>query len=259
MDVRRQPRVLNKGDLSVSVRRGARQRRSGRWATGLVALAASAGVLAVGVPSADAHPAAPFRSADSYRYAGYRSVSPMPSAAVTFTVPTLSCGPGNKTTAVEFGVTVLTGAAPAFASAIATCYGTQARYEGFVDVNGRSRGVTDAGPGDTMEARATVIGSRVQLRITDLTTHVHLQMDGKLAGANRGILAGVLGVKTGAVLLGVPNFHTVNFTNVSLGGKPLDPDTAVRISRTTPNARLQIQTSQPTANGSSFSARYVAS
>ena len=117
-----------------------------------------------------------------------------------------------------------------------------------MDVNGRSRGVTGAGPGDTMEARATVIGSRVQLRITDLTTHVHLQMDGKLAGANRGILAGVLGVKTGAVLLGVPNFHTVNFTNVSLGGKPLDPDTAVRISRTTPNARLQIQTSQPTAN-----------
>jgi hypothetical protein len=232
-----------------------------RCTTSLLAVAATAGVLAVGVPSANAAPASQgFKSVGSYRYAGYRSVAPAPSASVTFTVPTLSCEPGKKLSAVELGVTVLTGAAPAFASALVVCYGTQASYEGFLDVNGKTRGVSSLQAGDTVRATETLVGSKVTLRLDNLTTNTHSQLGGKLAGAARSLEVGVLGLKTGAAPpLGVPDFHSVNFTNVALGGKPLNPTTAVRNSRITPDGRKQISTSEPSANATSFSAQYVSS
>jgi hypothetical protein len=116
----------------------------------------------------------------------------------------------------------------------------------------------NAAPGDEMEASATVVGSRVQLGITNLTSNTHLKMGGTVAGAGS-FQVGVTGIKTGAVLLGVPNFHTVAFTRVSLADKPLTPGTAVRITRITPDSKVQIRTNPPSADGRGFSAAYVAS
>ena len=232
-----------------------RSRRFGRPAGCLVAV--TAGVLAISATSAWASPAAQqFKGEASYRYAGYRSSGPTTSASVRFTVPTLSCTDA-KMRSVEFGVSVQTGAAPAFGGVIATCDRSRASYEAFLDLGGQGRGVSGADAGDTIEASATVVGSKVAFRVTNLTQTGTAQMGGTFDV--RSVSVGITGIKTGAVLLGVPNFRTVNFTKVSLANRPLNPGTAVRITRITPDSKVQIRTNLPSADGRGFSAAYVAS
>ena len=71
-------------------------------------------------------------------------------------------------------------------------------------------------------------------RVTNLTADGYRAIGGTFDV--RSVTIGITGIKTGAVLLGVPNFRAVNLTKVSMANRPLNPG-ALFGSRESPPTR----------------------
>ena len=231
---------------------------------GVTVAAVTAGVALATVGPAAAMPRPKMFGAKSDYYAGYKTVPAARSVAATFRVPALHC---DKTpdTAVVPQVQLTTDRTASSAGVVLDCNGTTASYALQVTVNGTINGPAIRTPkgvqaGDLVTVKVATVGKKVTASIRVPKRNRFVSVTSKLVGnpVSSDIL--VNGVGPRSAPLNVPDFGTLTFTNISLGGRSMESaDSASMYNRIPIGRTVQISVSEPSANWRSFTATFMSS
>jgi hypothetical protein len=191
----------------------------------------------------------------SPNYAGWLAGAPNmhrdPSAAATFTVPTVTgCTTTNDFVVIGIGL-------PSASSIIATgvavgCQSGAPFYTGETDINGTITPVSvPITPGDKIVLKLSVTGSVTSGSFTDVTKGFKEPIKGK-GGKSTGSCIGIDGSENGTSDPPVPNFGKVVFSAGSINGTTITKSGAVRVNMATAAGVVQISTGKVNAAGTGF-------
>jgi hypothetical protein len=254
----------------VTVRTSARRSGDATFSTFRTAaigltLAAVTGAVAVTAASpAAALPMPKMFGAKSDYYAGYKTVPAARFVAATFKVPALHCD-RTPDTAVVPGVQLTTTRTVSSAGVVLDCDGTAANYAVQVSINGTLHGpmIRNAKAiraGDVVTVKVATYGKKVTASVRVPKRNKVVSVTGKLVGAPVSSDILVNGVGPANAPLNVPDFGSLKFTNISLGGRSMNSaDSASMFARIPLGRTVQISVSEPSANWRSFTATFESS
>jgi hypothetical protein len=233
-------------------------------ATALALIGLSAGAAVATAVPASARPMPKMFGVKSDYYAGYKTVPAARSVAATFRVPALHC---DKTpdTAVVPQVQLTTTRTASSAGVVLDCDGAKASYALQVSINGTMNGPAIRTPrgvraGDKVTVKVATVGNKVTASVRVLGRNKFVSVTSKLVGTPVSSDILVNGVGPRNEPLNVPDFGTLTFYDISLGGKSMESaDSATQYSRIPPDRSAQIIVNEPGPRWRSFTATFVSS
>jgi hypothetical protein len=157
-------------------------------------------------------------------FAGYQAAVTAGSATTstaTFTVPTLSCAPSNLGFYADAGVGSASTASIAMVAV--KCEFDKAVYFPSLVINGAGTYYRSSpfAAGDVINLSASVTTTATTVQVTDVTKNVTKMLTGAGLSANHAWIGDEAYASTKGILLGVPNFGKLKFTNCQIDGTAL--------------------------------------
>jgi hypothetical protein len=180
-------------------------------------------------------------------FAGYQTAVPTGSATTvtaTFTVPALSCAPPNLGVFASAGEYVNSNQRFTGALVAIKCEFDKPVYFPVLAINGVGTTFRSSpfAAGDVINLSASETTSAATVQVTDVTKGITKMLTGAGASPRLAQIGNLAGFSNAGILLGVPNFGKLKFTNCQVDGKALQSWHPQEVQRVNSSGVVQVAT-----------------